>query len=105
MQKRKIRFISILIFLFSFTLVACTTTYLDMKKWEGRTINDLYFDHGKADEVEVLGGGKRVHIWHSKRTVNGQVETCTKKFYTRNAGHNEVIINTKYSNCLFLIAK
>lgn len=105
MQKRKIVLISTLMFLFAFTLVGCTTTYLDMKKWEGRTINDLYFDRGKADEVEVLGGGERVHIWHSKRTVDGQVKTCTKKYYARNTGNTEVIIDTKYSGCLFLIAK
>jgi pimeloyl-ACP methyl ester carboxylesterase len=35
------------------SLVSCTTTYLDMKSWEGSIINDLYFEWGKADEVEA----------------------------------------------------
>ena len=76
-----------------------------MKEWEGRTINDLYFDRGKADEVEELGGGKRVHIWYSERTVKGEVKTCTKKFFTRYDGRDEIIVDTKYSGCLFLMAK
>lgn len=105
MSKRKIvMFISLMLF-FIISLSGCTTTYLDMKKWHGRTINDLYFDRGKADKVETVDGGARVHIWYSKRTVDGQVKTCTKKFYARNTGNAEVIYRTKYSGCLFLTAK
>ena len=60
------------------TLVGCTTTYLDLKGWEGRTINDLYFEWGKADKVDVLNTGGRVHTWVFERTVDGKVKTCTK---------------------------
>lgn len=105
MQKTKTRIISIMTLLAIITLAGCTTTWLAMKEWEGRSINDLYFDRGKADEVESLNTGGRVHIWYSERTVKGEVKTCTRKFYTRNDGHGEVIIDTKYSGCLFLMAK
>ena len=86
------------------TLVGCTTTYLDMKRWEGRTINDLYFEWGKADEVESLITGGRVHTWFFERTVDGKVKSCKKSFYTRNTGNAELIIKTSYKDCLFLIA-
>jgi len=77
----------------------------DLSGWEGRTINDLYFEWGKADEVESLNTGGSVHTWFFERTVDGQVKTCKKSFYTRYDGHDEVIVDTSYSDCLFLIAK
>ena len=98
----------IITILMVFSLIAiggCTTTYLDMKSWEGRTINDLYFEWGQADAVEPLNTGGRVHTWFFERTVDGQVKTCKKSFYTRYDGHPEVIVDTSYTDCLFLIAK
>jgi len=44
MEIRKIETISPLMILFLMSMAGCTTTYLDMKSWEGRTINDLYFE-------------------------------------------------------------
>ena len=44
MQKSKFGTGLAMMFFFSITIVGCTTTYLDMKSWEGRTINDLYFE-------------------------------------------------------------
>jgi hypothetical protein len=76
-----------------------------MKSWEGRTIHDLYFEWGKPDEVEPLSTNGNAHTWYFERTVDGQVKTCKKTFYTRYTGHAEVIIDTSYSDCLFLIAK
>jgi hypothetical protein len=105
MQKSKIGIMMILMIFSHISIVGCTTTYLDMKSWEGRTINDLYFEWGKADEVESLNTGGRVHTWFFERTVDGQVKTCKKSFYTRYDGHPEVIVDTSYSDCLFLTAK
>lgn len=68
-------------------------------------MNDLYFEWGKADEVESLNTGGRAHAWFFERKVDGMVETCKKTFYTRNTGNDEVIVKTSYKNCLFLIAK
>lgn len=83
----------------------CTTTWLDMQSWHGRTVNDLYFEWGKADRVENISTGERVHTWISERTVDGQVKTCEKSFYARNTGNKEVITRTSYSGCLFLTVK
>ena len=103
MHKSKIGIITTLMIFFTISIGGCTTTYLDMKSWEGRTINDLYFEWGKADEVE--GSYDRVHTWFFERTVDGEVKTCKKSFYTRYDGREEVIVDTKYSDCLFLTAK
>ena len=103
MQKSKIGIITTFMVFSIISLGGCTTTYLEMKSWEGRTINDLYFEWGKADEVE--GSYNRVHTWFFERTVDGEVKTCKKSFYTRYDGHAEIIVDTKYSDCLFLIAK
>ena len=97
--------LSTLMVLCVITLVGCTTTYLDMKGWKGRTINELYWDWGKADKVEDLNVYERVYTYYIERTVNGQVKTCTKSFYTRSNGYDEVIIDTSYSDCLFFILK
>ena len=106
MQKKKIGIITTLMVFFIITNGGCTTTYLDMQSWEGRTINDLYFEWGKADEVEPSNKPYgRVHTWFFERTVDGQVKTCKKSFYTRYDGREEVIVDTKYSDCLFLTAK
>ena len=105
MQKRKTGIVSSLILFSIIALTGCTTTYLDMQRWEGRTINDLYFEWGKADKVDALNTGGRVHIWYFKGADNGQEKTCTKSFYTRNDGYAEVIVDTKYKDCHFLTAK
>ena len=105
MQKSKFGTGLAMMFFFSITIVGCTTTYLDMKNWEGRTVNDLYFEWGKADKVEVTNKGETAHTWVFKREVDGQVKTCEKTFYSRNTGNDEVIVNTSYKDCLFLIAK
>ena len=105
MQKMKIGIVTTLMVFSIITIGGCTTTWLDMKSWEGRTINDLYFEWGKADKVENTNTGERAHTWYFERKDNGQVKTCTKTFYTRNTGHAEVIKRTSYSDCLFLIAK
>jgi hypothetical protein len=104
MQRRKIGIVMTLMLFSIISTGGCTTIYKDMKSWEGRTINDLYFEWGKADEVGSLNTGGRVHTWYFERMVDGQVKTCTKSFYTRYDGHAEVIIDTSYKDCLFLIA-
>ena len=108
MQVIKIRIIPALLAFFTITvglsIGGCTTTYLDMKSWEGRTVHDLYFEMGKPDEIDSEGGNT-VYIWISERTVDGQVKTCTRKFYAKNYGHGEVIVDTRYSGCLFLTVK
>lgn len=103
MQTNRTGFVLNMMFLSSILLGGCTTTYLDMKSWEGRTINDLYFEWGKADKVEYKGNF-RVHSWLFERSVDGKSKTCTKSFYARYDGHEEIIVDTKYSDCLFLIA-
>ena len=105
MQKRNRGIIMILMAFSIMSIGGCTTTYLDLKRWEGRTINDLYFEWGKADKVEVTKTGETAHTWLFKRDVDGQVKTCEKSFYTRYDGHAEVIVDTSYKDCLFLIAK
>ena len=88
-----------------FALAGCTTTYLDMKRWHGRTINDLYFEWGKPDEVVSLNTGGRAHTWFFERKGDGKDKVCKKTFYTRNTGNDEVITKTSYKDCLFLIAR
>jgi len=53
MQRRQTGIIAILLILFAIAITGCTTTYLELKGWEGRKISDLYFEWGKADEVEA----------------------------------------------------
>jgi len=84
---------------------ACTTTYKQMKNWEGRTINELYWDWGKADEVVDTGPYSRSYTWFSTWTDNGQVKTCRKSVSTTNNGDAEVITGTTYENCPFITAK
>jgi hypothetical protein len=106
LQKGKIGSITTLLVVSIIFLAGCTTTYLELKSWEGRTINDLYFEWGKADEVGPSNKPSgRVHTWYFDRTVDGEVKTCKKSFYTRYDGRAEVIVDTKYSDCLFLTAK
>ena len=105
MQKWKIGFITTLMVFSIISIAGCTTTYLYMTDWEGQTIDELYWDLGKADKVEDLNTYERVHTWYSTWTDDGQVKTCTKSFYTTNDGHAEVITNTSYSDCPFLTPK
>jgi hypothetical protein len=105
MQKWKIGMVTTLMMLSIISIGGCTTTYLDMKRWHGQTVNDLYFEWGKPDEVGSLNTGGRVHTWFFERKVDGKVKTCKKSFYTRNTGNAEVVIKTSYKDCLFLIAK
>jgi hypothetical protein len=101
----KVGIIASLIAFFIITIGGCTTTYKQMKSWKGRTVNDLYWDFGKADKVEQVNTHERVYIYFLERTDDGQVKTCTKKFYTRNNGHAEVIIDTSYTDCHFITLK
>lgn len=92
--------------LFSFlALSGCTTTYLDLKSWEGRTLNDLYFEWGKPDDIEITKDNRTAYTWHFEREVDGKAVTCKKYFYTRNTGNEEVIVDTYYKDCLFLTAQ
>ena len=101
-----IEYIAALMIICVIAISGCTTTYLDMKSWEGRSIDDLYFEWGKADEVEPSSKPYgRVHTWFFERTVDGQDKTCKKSFYTRITGNEEVIVDTSYKDCLFLIAR
>ena len=104
MQNRKFGIIAALMGL-SVIIGGCTTTYLSLKSWEGRSVKDLYFEWGPPDSVDVTDTGKTAYIWVFERTVDGQVKTCEKSFYTRNTGNAEVIVDTSYKDCLFLIAK
>ena len=105
MQNRKNGIISLLLVCSIMSVAGCTTTWLDMKSWEGRTVNDLYFELGKADEVENTKANERVHTWISTRSVDGEVKTCRKSFYARNTGNEEVITRTSYSGCHFFTLK
>ena len=104
MQLNKISIVTALMVFFMLSIGGCTTTYLDMKSWEGRTVSDLYFEWGKPDKIGSEDG-KQVYIWITERTVDGEVKTCTKKFYAKDYGQGEVIVDTKYSGCLFLMLK
>ena len=97
-------FVSLMAF-FIVSITACTTTYLSMKNWEGRTVNDLYFEWGKPDKVESSTNNRTAHTWYFERTDDGLNKTCTKTFYSRNDGHGDIIVDTSYKDCLFLIAK
>ena len=91
--------------IFSYLFIGgCTTTYLEMQSWEGRSLNDLYFEWGKPDVIENTKKG-RVYTWVYKRNDDGKVKTCRKSFYTQDDGHGEVIVDTKYSGCHFLTLK
>ena len=57
-------------------LTGCTTTCLDMKSWHGRSINDLYFEWGTADEASPANKPYgRVHSWFFERKIDGKVKT------------------------------
>ena len=91
----------VLLLFFGISMGGCTTTYKVMKAWEGRSINDLYFEWGKADKVESTNSGGRAHIWFFERRDDGELKTCTKTFYTQNYGRGEEIVDTAYKDCLF----
>ena len=105
MQMRQMITIASLLILFTITSTGCTTTYLQLKAWEGRKISDLYFEWGKADEIGSAQGYYQVHTWISKRKNDGKEKTCRKSFYTKYDGHDEEIVKTSYSGCLFLTAQ
>ena len=92
----------LMIVIFSFT--GCTTTYLDLKSWEGKHISDLYFERGKADEFGSAKHYYRVHTWFS-RGKDGTENGCRQSFYTHNKGTDEVIVDTKYEGCHFMTLK
>ena len=85
-------------------LGGCTTTYKYLEDWEGRSVEDLYFEWGKPDEVSS-DGRDTVHTWISTRTVDGEVRSCRKSFVTRNYGNKEVVIDTSYEDCPFFTLK
>lgn len=101
MNIRQSGIIAALLIFFAISISGCTTTYLELKSWEGRKISDLYFEWGKADEVQ--GSYNRVHTWYFENKNKGK--TCTKSFYTKYDGHAEIIVDTKYKDCLFLTIK
>ena len=100
MHKARPGIIPALMILSIMAISGCTTTWLDMKSWHGRTLDDLYFEWGKPDEIEGSG-----YTWISTWTDNGEEKTCRKTFYTRYDGHAEVIVKTSYSDCHFLTTK
>ena len=106
MHSSKFRIIASLIVLCLISIGGCTTTYKSMKDWEGRTVDDLYWDWGPPDEVEQVNTYDRVFTYISTRTDDdGEVKTCRKSFYARNYGNAEVITSTSYSGCHFLTLK
>lgn len=104
MQIRQTTTIASLLILFAIAITGCTTTYLQLKAWEGRKISDLYFEWGKADEVGNAQNYYKVHTWISTRKDGDKEKTCRKSFYTKYDGHDEEIVKTSYSGCLFLTA-
>ena len=103
MHSSKIGIIATLMLVCMICIGGCTTTYKSMKNWEGRTVDDLYWELGKPDEVEQVNTHDRVFTYISTRTNDdGEVKTCRKSFYARNYGNAEVITDTSYSECLFL---
>ena len=103
MHSRKIGIIAALTVFAVICIGGCTTTYKSMKDWEGRTVDDLYWELGPPDEVEQVNVYERVFTYTSTRTDDdGVVKTCRKSFTARNYGNAEVITNTSYSGCLFL---
>ena len=104
MYKRQNSTFVMLLILLVISITGCTTTYLELQSWEGRSINDLYFDRGKADEVGSAKKYYRVHTWFSKGK-DGKEKGCRQSFYTRNTGTDEIIVDTKYSGCHFLTVK
>ena len=105
MKIRTIGMIASLMVFSMITIGGCTTTYKQMKDWEGRTINDLYWEWGKPDEVVGANTGGRVYTWYSTWEDDGEEKTCRKSFTTSYDGHDEVIIDTSYENCHFLTIK
>ncbi len=93
--------------LLSLILIAgCTTMYKDMKSWEGRTVNELYWNMGPPDKIEDIAPGYRVFIYENERTNSkGKVHTCRRSFTAVNTGHEEEITDTSYSDCLFFTIK
>ena len=104
-EKRKIRVVTALIVLSMICISACTTTYKKTKDWEGRKIDELYWEWGKADEVVDVGPYARVYTWISTWTDNGQVKTCRKSFSATDNGYGEVITGSSYKDCPFITAK
>jgi outer membrane lipoprotein-sorting protein len=92
--------------LFLIFIAGCTTTYRDMSSWEGQTVDELYWDMGRPDKIEVLGNGNRVFIYEDDRTdKKGNVRTCRRSFTAVNYGNKEEITDTSYSGCSFLTIK
>ena len=104
MYKRQNSNVVILVILMAISMMGSTTTYLKLQSWEGRSINDLYFDRGKAHEVSSAKKYYRVHTWFSKGK-DGREKGCRQSFYTRDIGSDEIIVDTKYSGCHFLTVK
>ena len=103
MHSRKIGIVAALMVCGIFGIAGCTTTYKSTKDWEGRTVQDLYWDLGKADEIEQVNTHVRVFTYVSTWTDDdGEIKTCRKSFYAQNNGDAEVITSTSYSGCRFL---
>lgn len=95
-----------LLVFFLIFIAGCTTMYKDMTSWIGRTVEELYWDMGPADKIEDIAPRYRVFIYENDRTDNkGNVHTCRRSFTAMNTGHEEEIIDTSYSDCLFITIK
>ena len=106
MKSKTVRILSALVAFSMICAAGCTTTYLSLKEWEGRTVHDLYFEWGQPDEIEPWTRGGTIYTYISTRTDDdGEVKTCRKSFYARDYGHGEIIKDTSYSDCLFLMLK
>jgi hypothetical protein len=94
-----------LLVLFLIFIAGCTTTYKDMKSWEGHTVKEMYWDMGPPDTIEELGSGYRVMTWIRTWTKDGKVRTCRRSFTVVLTGYDEEVTDTSYSDCPFITYK
>ena len=99
-------FMKKLLALFLFIIAGCTTMFADMRSWEGRTVDELYWDMGSPDRIEPIDNAHRVFTWEEEWTDSkGEVHTCEKSFTGYYDGSEEVITDTEYSDCPFMTMK
>jgi hypothetical protein len=95
-----------LLVLFLVLMAGCTTMFSEMRSWEGRTVDELYWDMGSPDKIETLEKGYRVFIWEDDWTDSeGEVHTCRKSFTAYYDGHEERVTDADYSDCQFMTVK